>query len=216
MRLRNIAGSQEAVAASVMCINQPQEYKGRWLSLFPDCKSLALEIGCGKGRFAREMAAAHPDTAFVAMEMYSSVLYKAIRRLGEEECANLRFVCADAMLLTSFFAEDEVSRIYLNFSDPWPKERHARRRLTSADFLRRYDKVLKKDGVIEFKTDNVALFDWSLTQTPGTPFHVMLETHDLHADEELMQGNVMTEYEEKFSARGNPICKMVLKREQMQ
>ena len=214
MRLRNIAGAAEAVAASPMSIDKPEEMKGKWQTLFPGCKSLALEIGCGKGRFARQMAANHQETAFVAMEMYSSVLYKAIKRLGDEEPSNLRFVCADAMLLTSYFAEAEVDCIYLNFSDPWPKERHARRRLTSIDFLRRYDKVLKSGGIIEFKTDNIPLFDWSLTQVPGSPFQLVLMTHDLHADVELMQGNCMTEYEEKFSAKGNPICKMILRKKQ--
>ena len=126
---------------------------------------------------------------------------------------NLFFICMDATELPEVFAPEEVARIYLNFSDPWPKDRHAKRRLPSRQFLARYDQILKKDGTIEFKTDNRGLFDFALEEIEPAGWRLLMHTFDLHADGELMKDNIMTEYEEKFASKGNPICKMVIDRE---
>lgn len=214
MRLRNIPGAREAVAASPFCVSADPSMRGKWRSLFGEVCALHLEIGSGKGRFLIEQAKRRKECAFLGMERTSTVMYKALKKLGREEEApgNLRFVLADAMLLESLFAAGEVDRIYLNFSDPWPKERHAMRRLTGAAFLARYARVLARDGVIEVKTDNRALFDWSEEQVRAAGWRIEAMTHDLHADEHMRQNNVMTEYEERFSALGHPICKMIIRR----
>ena len=130
----------------------------------------------------------------------------------ETPLPNLVFIRMDAEEIDEVFAQEEVDRIYLNFSDPWPKDRHAKRRLPSREFLARYDRFLKKDGVLEFKTDNRALFDFALEELPFAGWKAEQVTFDLHHEEEMMEGNIMTEYEEKFSAMGNPICKYIIKR----
>ena len=155
-----------------------------------------------------DMAAAHPDINYLGIERYSSVLLRALQKMEETPMPNLRFICMDAADVTEVFAKDEVSRIYLNFSDPWPKDRHAKRRLTSQTFLGRYYKILKPEGHVEFKTDNKDLFQFSLEQAEPAGWHLDAFTWDLHHDETLNQGNVMTEYEAKFSAIGNPIYKL--------
>lgn len=127
---------------------------------------------------------------------------------------NLLFLRMDAENITEVFDTGEVERIYLNFSDPWPKDRHAKRRLPSAEFLKRYDRILEKDGVLEFKTDNKGLFDFALEEVPAAGWEALKISFDLHRDEEMGRDNVMTEYEEKFSALGNPIYKYVIKRQQ--
>ena len=164
-----------------------------------------------------DMARLHPNINYVGIEMYDSVLLRALQKMEELEetgqgLSNLVFVRMDARLLPEVFEEQEVAKIYLNFSDPWPKARHAKRRLTSREFLARYDKILKKGGVVEFKTDNRDLFRFSLEEVPAAGWTLAAHTFDLHKNEEMMQGNVMTEYEEKFSSMGNPICKMIIRR----
>ena len=144
--------------------------------------------------------------------MYSSVLLRALQKMELEPLPNLKFLCVDARLLPDIFEEGEVDHIYLNFSDPWPKDRHAKRRLPSRQFLVRFDKVLKKDGRISFKTDNRDLFDFALEELEPAGWKAEVVTYDLHADEVLCAGNVMTEYEEKFSSKGNPICKYIIYR----
>ena len=128
------------------------------------------------------------------------------------ELTNVRFICMDAMELPEVFCEEEVEKIYLNFSDPWPKARHARRRLTSTVFFEQYDKVLEKEGVVEFKTDNRLLFEFSLEQVEEAGWKLLAHTFDLHHDASMNVGNVMTEYEEKFSSMGNPIHKLIAAR----
>lgn len=130
----------------------------------------------------------------------------------EEIPKNLKFICMDATEIEDAFEKEEVSKIYLNFSDPWPKDRHAKRRLPSREFLKRYDAILKKDGNLEFKTDNRGLFDFAVSELKPAGWKAEVITYDLHADEKLMEGNVMTEYEEKFSSLGNPICKYIISR----
>lgn len=214
MRLRNITGSREVIAASAYVVpeeTQP-ECPGRWKEIFGNGKPLHIEIGMGKGKFIHTMAKAHPEINYVGIEKYSSVLLRAIQKMEQEELPNLKFLRMDAETIAEVFGEGEVDRIYLNFSDPWPKDRHAKRRLPSREFLARYDKILKKEGKLEFKTDNRALFDFAVEELEPAGWKADVITYDLHADENLMEGNVMTEYEEKFSAMGNPICKYIIRR----
>ena len=148
----------------------------------------------------------------MGIEKYSSVLLRAVQKMSQEELPNLKFLRMDAENITGVFGAGEVDRIYLNFSDPWPKDRHAKRRLPSREFLARYDTILKKGGRLEFKTDNRALFDFALEELEPAGWKAEVITYDLHSDEKLIQGNVMTEYEERFSAQGNPICKYIIYR----
>ena len=166
----------------------------------------------GKGRFLMTLAAQHPEFNYLGIEKYSSVLLRALQKMEEDPLPNLRFIRMDAEYITDVFAEGEIDRIYLNFSDPWPKDRHAKRRLPSRQFLERYDVILKKDGMIEFKTDNRDLFDFAVEEIGGTKWKIDAITYDLHHDEKMMEGNVMTEYEERFSSQGNPICKYIISR----
>ena len=212
MRLRNVKGSREAIADSIYTIKEPSRMKGRWKEYFNNTNPIHIEVGMGKGRFICEMAKTHPDINYIGIEKYSSVLLRAIQKMEEEPLPNLLFIRMDAENIDEVFGLDEVDRIYLNFSDPWPKDRHAKRRLPSKEFLARYDRFLKKDGVLEFKTDNRGLFDFAVEELPQAGWKLVKITYDLHHDEEMMQGNVMTEYEEKFSSIGNPICKYIINR----
>ncbi len=212
MRLRNVPGSREAIADNDMAINEPTELKGKWKEEFGNDNSIRIEIGMGKGKFITTLAMENPDINYIGIEKYSSVLIRAIERCEEIEVPNLRFIRMEAEYICDVFEKGEVDRIYLNFSDPWPKDRHAKRRLTSKQFFERYDVILKKDGIVEFKTDNDLLFQFSLEQVPEAGWELIEQTWDLHNDERLMQGNVMTEYESKFSQMGNPIHKLIAKR----
>ena len=212
MRLRNIPGADAAITESVYCIKSPETHKGHWQEVFPSQQPLHIEIGMGKGRFMMDLAAAHPDINYLGIERYSSVLLRALQKMEENPLPNLFFICMDAADVAEVFDHGEVDRIYLNFSDPWPKARHAKRRLTSREFLKRYEQVLKKEGTVEFKTDNRPLFDFAVEELPFAGWEAIVITYDLHHDEELVKGNIMTEYEEKFSAMGNPICKYIIHR----
>ena len=212
MRLRNVPGSREAIADNNMAINEPTELKGKWKEEFGNDNPIRIEIGMGKGKFITTLAMENPDINYIGIEKYSSVLIRAIERCEEIEVSNLRFIRMEAEYICDVFEKGEVDRIYLNFSDPWPKDRHAKRRLTSKQFFERYDVILKKDGIVEFKTDNDLLFQFSLEQVPEAGWELIEQTWDLHHDERLMQGNVMTEYESKFSQMGNPIHKLIAKR----
>lgn len=212
MRLKNVPGSREAIGESRFVIHEPEAQKGKWTEIFGNEKPIHIEIGMGKGRFLTGMAARHPEINYIGIEKYSSVLLRAIQKMEEDELPNVRFLRMDAEDLCNVFDKEEISRIYLNFSDPWPKDRHAKRRLPSRQFLARYDEILKKDGTLEFKTDNRILFDFALEELEPAGWKADVVTFDLHGDEALMQGNVMTEYEERFSSIGNPICKYVIRR----
>ena len=213
MRLRNVTGSREFIAENEYCIHNPEECKGNWREdIFHNANPLHLEIGMGKGEFLHTLATAHPQINYLGIEKYSSVLYRAIEKREQTEIDNLYFIRFDATELTTIFAPGEVDRIYLNFSDPWPKDRHAKRRLTSPQFLALYDEVLAPDGWIQFKTDNRALFDYSVEVVEASEkWHIEEITYDLHHSDQL-EGNVMTEYERKFTAIGNPICRFVIAR----
>ncbi len=208
MRLRNIKGSREMVAAHDYVVQEPELLKGKWNSLFGNDHPIHVEIGMGKGKFIMQLAAMNPQINYIGVEKYSSVLLRALEKRDEVELSNLYFIRFDAEYLNDIFAPNELSRIYLNFSDPWPKDRHAKRRLTSKEFLARYDKCLKKEGEVIFKTDNRLLFDFSLEEAKLAGWELKDVTFDLHHSE-FVEGNVMTEYEERFSALGNPIHKLI-------
>ena len=217
MRLRNIPGAQDAILDSPYVVQEPQTKKGHWAEVFEKKQPLHIEVGMGKGRFLMDLARLHPEINYIGIEMYDSVLLRALQKREELEqegvvYSNLYFMRVDARLLPEIFAQGEVDKIYLNFSDPWPKARHAKRRLTSREFLARYDQILVPDGKVEFKTDNKGLFEFSLEEVKETKWNLDTFTFDLHHNEDMVKGNVMTEYEEKFSLLGNPICKMVISR----
>jgi len=209
MRLRNIAGSRDVIAESEWVIQEPCSQKGKWTEVFGNDHSIRIEIGMGKGKFLHELAKENPEINYIGIEKYSSVLLRAIQKMETDPLPNLRFIRMDAEEISEVFAEEEIDRIYLNFSDPWPKKRHARRRLTSKEFLKRYDQILAKDGRVEFKTDNRDLFAFSLEEVAEAGWTLEASTWDLHHDETMNQGNVMTEYEAKFSSMGNPIHKLI-------
>lgn len=200
------------IGESEFVVHEPEMMKGKWREAFGNDHPVYVEIGMGKGRFLMDMARLYPEINFIGIEKYSSVLLRAVQKLEEEELPNVRLIRMDAEDLENVFAQGELDRIYLNFSDPWPKDRHAKRRLESRQFLARYDQILKKDGTIEFKTDNRALFDFALEEVEAAGWTLNEKTFDLHADARLNEGNVMTEYEERFSAQGNPICKYIISR----
>ena len=208
MRLKNVPGSREAIAASQYAVLYPEQQRGNWKELFGSDHPIQIEIGMGKGKFLTELAAAHPENHYVGIEKYSSVLVRAVQKQEELRLPNLRLIRMDAEALEEVFAPGEVDRIYLNFSDPWPKDRHAKRRLTSPAFLARYQRILAPGGTVEFKTDNQGLFSFSLEAVEECGWELLASTRDLHHSQ-LGQGNILTEYEERFSQQGNPICKLI-------
>ena len=215
MRLRNIPGADDVIRRHPIAVKESKEYKGKWNALFENENPIHIEIGMGKGQFILTLAKQNPQINYIGIERYSSVLLRALEKFDTEdfcELTNIRFICMDAMELPDVFESEEVEKIYLNFSDPWPKKRHARRRLTSTVFFAQYDKVLAKEGAVEFKTDNRPLFEFSLEQVEEAGWKLLGSTFDLHHDAAMNQGNVMTEYEEKFSAQGNPIHKLIATR----
>lgn len=212
MRLRNITGSREVIAANDYVIHEPIGMDNKWREVFGNDKPIRIEIGMGKGRFLMQLAKENPEVNYVGIEKYSSVLLRALQKMEEEPLDNVKFIRMDAEDIVSVFGKGEVDRIYLNFSDPWPKDRHAKRRLPSRQFLERYDQILKADGVIEFKTDNRDLFTFAEEEVKETKWKVDAITYDLHHDDKMNEGNIMTEYEEKFSSKGNPIYKYVISR----
>lgn len=218
MRLRNIPGAKDAILDSPYVVQEPSAHKGMWSEVFPARQPVHIEVGMGKGRFLMDMAQIHPEINYIGIEMYDSVLLRALQKREELEAVgkkleNLFFMRMDARLLPEVFEKGEVDRIYLNFSDPWPKARHAKRRLTSREFLERYDRILTREGRVEFKTDNRPLFEFSLEEAAASKWTLTAHTFDLHHTPAMMEGNVMTEYEEKFSSEGNPICKLIIQRQ---
>lgn len=214
MRLRHIKGCEQFIADSRFCFSGEEVLlkKGRWKEVYGNSQPLHIEIGMGKGQFIRSAAEKHKEINFLGIEKYQTVLMKALQRRErrEEEIgayANLYFACFDAKELCAVFEEGEVDKIYLNFSDPWPKERHASRRLTSPGFLGLYAKILKEGGSLEFKTDNADLFSYSLASISESGWEIVFKSFDLHREEKAKE-NIMSEYEEKFSQRGQKIHKL--------
>ena len=208
MRLRNVPGARETIIENQFSIQEPEQKKGKWAEVFGNDHPIHIEVGMGKGQFIIEMARRNPEVNYIGIEKYSSVLVRAVEKLEDFEQDNLRLIRMDAENIEEVFDKDEVDRIYLNFSDPWPKDRHVKRRLTSTRFLERYNNILTPEGRVMFKTDNKDLFDFSLEQVEEAGWILENHTYDLHHSE-YNEGNVMTEYEEKFSAKGNPICRLV-------
>lgn len=213
MRLRNVKGSQEKILENKYTIQTDgtdgSDYQGLWAKEhFHNDHPVHIEVGMGKGKFILEMARQNPHINYIGIEKYSSVLVRALDRREELLAENLLFLRMDAEDLDAYFAPGEVDKIYLNFSDPWPKDRHAKRRLTSIQFLERYGRILTEDGLLQFKTDNRALFDFSLEQLKEAGWILKECSFDLHKDGPAPD-NVMTEYEEKFYQKGNPICRLV-------
>lgn len=225
MRLRNIKGSRETIARSRYLIAEERReegssfkerfswsVKGKWNEVFGNDHPVRLEIGMGKGSFLMEQARCHPDINFVGVEKYSSVILRAVQKQDEEELPNIRLIRMEAENIEDVFAEGEVERIYLNFSDPWPKKSQAGRRLTSHQFLGRYEGILKHEGTLEFKTDNKELFDFSVEEAGSLDeWEICRLSEDLHNDPELAEGNIMTEYEQRWSSEGKKIYAMHLK-----
>jgi len=192
-------------------IQEPESKKGLWKpEIYKNDRPLYVEIGCGKGMFLSALAELHPEINYLGIEKFSSVLLRALQKRETMEVDNLLYLRFDAEELLNIFGPGEVDRIYLNFSDPWPKDRHHKRRLTSREFLARYSEILVPGGVVEFKTDNNKLFDFSLEELEAAGWELLLVTRDLHRSP-YNEGNVMTEYEERFSLLGNPINKLVMR-----
>lgn len=210
MRLRNVPGARDTIAESEFTIKDETSWKGKWKDVFQNNHPIHIEIGMGKGQFITTLAEKNPDINYVGIEKYSSVLVRAIEKQEEKHLPNLFFIRMEAENIGDVFEKGEVERIYLNFSDPWPKDRHAKRRLTSLQFLERYEQILVPKGHVIFKTDNRDLFDFSLEQEKLAPKWTLLNyTFDLHHSE-YVEGNIMTEYEARFVAKGNAICRMEL------
>lgn len=207
MRLKKVKDAKERVEASEYYVSTPSEYKGKWNEFFKNNNPIHIEIGMGKGNFVIGMAKAHKDINYIGIEMYDSVMVKAVEKLKQEEkpLKNLKLVLIDAMKIEEIF-ENEISRIYLNFSDPWPKAKHEKRRLTSKIFLEKYDKIFKGQKQIFQKTDNNDLFDFSMVSLVENGYELRNVTRDLHS--ENVSDNIMTEYEEKFSNAGIKINKL--------
>lgn len=214
MRLRNVRGSRETIAADECVLHDPEDQKaqkGHWHELFGNDHPIHIEVGMGKGQFIMTLAQQNPDINYIGIEKYSSVLVRALEKYHTYDADNIFFLRMDAEDIVDVFDQNEVDRIYLNFSDPWPKDRHAKRRLTSSQFMAVYDQILCPEGKVEFKTDNRGLFDYSLEAIPEAGWEIEMHTFDLHHSE-YAEGNVMTEYETKFSGEGKPICKLIASR----
>ena len=210
MRMRkrhNLSPRMEACGEYL--IDEPQEHRGLWLQEHPGCRHLQVELGCGKGRFTVETARANPDTLFLAIEKVPDAMILAMERAKAMGLQNVLFMDFDAANLSGIFAPGEVERIYLNFSDPWPKSRDAKFRLTAPGFLRLYADALPLGGQIHFKTDNTPLFDWSVEQFEAEGWALSELTHDLHKNGPV---GVMTDYEAKFVAEGLKINRLVATR----
>lgn len=184
-------------------IANPEQHKGKWSDVFDKNQPLHIEIGTGKGRFITGMAAANPDINYIGIELMDSVIVSALDKLIEVELPNVKLLNVNAADLENYFAKGDVARVYLNFSDPWPKSRHEKRRLTYDSFLRVYENILVDEGEIHFKTDNQGLFEYSLKSYSKYGLLLTYVSLDLHASD--FEGNIMTEYEEKFSSKGNRI-----------
>lgn len=210
MRLRNKPWAKEKIATYPQyVIPNPEQYKGRWRELFGNDHPIHIEIGTGKGQFITGMAKANPHINYIGIELYESVIVSALDKLIEHDLPNLRLLNINAKDLMNVFANGEVERIYLNFSDPWPKKRHEKRRLTYRSFLELYEQILVEEGEIHFKTDNQGLFEYSLVSFSQYGLMLTYVSLDLHRSDFV--GNIMTEYEEKFAAQGNRIYRCEVK-----
>ena len=209
MRLRKVKDASEKLKRddNKYYIENAKLLKGNWNNAFNNTNPIHIEIGCGKGQFMIALAKRHPDRNYVAIEKYDSVLLRTLEKAMEEDLDNLKLACMDANTISDYFQREEVSRIYLNFSDPWPKTCHAKRRLTSKLFLDQYREILKEDGEIFQKTDNRGLFEFSLESFNNNGFKLSHISLDLHKDTEKYPNNITTEFEDKWSKLG-PIYRL--------
>ncbi|WP_318507955.1 tRNA (guanosine(46)-N7)-methyltransferase TrmB [Bacillus sp. T3] len=210
MRLRNKPWAKDKLEQYPQyVITSPQLLKGEWNNAFELKQPLHIEIGTERGRFITEMAKANPHVNYLGIELQPSVIVTALERVIEADVTNLKLLNANAADVTEYFAKGEVDRVYLNFSDPWPKKRHEKRRLTYKTFLKQYEDILIDQGEIHFKTDNQGLFEYSLTSFSEYGLLLKWVSLDLHNSD--FEGNIMTEYEEKFSNKGNRIYRSEVK-----
>ncbi|HHW22516.1 MAG TPA: tRNA (guanosine(46)-N7)-methyltransferase TrmB [Clostridiaceae bacterium] len=207
MRLRNVPNAHEKLSESTNYIRDPQAYKGRWNEYFKNDNPIYMEIGSGKGQFIIRMASENPDINFIALEKSPVVLLQLIKKIPSDGLVNLAVISFDAEKLEEIFDSGEINRLYLNFSDPWPKKRHAKRRLTSPRFLEIYKNILKPGSLIEFKTDNRDFFEYSLEEFRSSGYNLLKATYDLY-NSDFLEGNIPTEYESKFHNMGVPINKL--------
>jgi tRNA (guanine-N7-)-methyltransferase len=210
MRFRNKPWAKDYIAENAFyCIPNPEEHKGEWAALFGNSNPIHIEVGTGKGTFITEMAKANPEINYIGIELFESVIVKALERAVEADIPNVKLLNVDAKKLSEIFDKGEVNLVYLNFSDPWPKGRHEKRRLTYKDFLDIYKTILVEQGEIHFKTDNRGLFEYSLMSFSSYGLLLKYVSLDLHNSD--YEGNIMTEYEEKFSSMGQPIYRCEVK-----
>ena len=202
-------GEERINACAELRISDPATMLSGLNGIFPNAQPIHMEIGCGKGKFACDMSKKYPDVNFIAVEKVPDVcciaLEKAMTQKDEREKDNIRFIIGDAKTLADNVPEHSLDCIYLNFSDPWPKKGHAKRRLTHRTFLEIYKKLLKPDGILKFKTDNAGLYDFSLEEFEAIGATIIWQTRDLHSSEKNAD-NIMTEYEKNFSEKGFSIC----------
>jgi tRNA (guanine-N7-)-methyltransferase len=204
MRLRNNKDAKGIITNSEYVINNPKDYKGKWNTVFNNKNKIYIEIGCGKGDFIIANAINHPENNYIAIEKYDTVLMYAVKKI-DKDIPNLRFIRIDSLEITDIF-EKEIDLIYLNFSDPWPKERHAKRRLTHERFLKLYDSIFKRSKTIFMKTDNIHLFEFSIESLSEYGYKLKNISLDLHNSD--IEENFMTEYEKKFSEMGTRINRL--------
>lgn len=207
MRRRNNLAPRMEACESVW-IHDPEALRGNWRSLMPDCRELRVEVGCGKGKFTVETAEAEPDVLLIAIERVQDALVLAMEAAIRKGLKNVFFVSLDAANIDQFFADDEIDLLYINFCDPWPRKKNAKRRLTFHTFLKSYQRVLRLNGEIHFKTDNAPLFEWSLGEFEACGLEICNLTRNLHENGPV---GIMTGYEEKFYALGTPInrCELI-------
>lgn len=208
MRHRNIKGAYEKLENHPRVADKPEEYKGKWKELFNNNNPIYIEIGMGKGQFISQHAKNNPDKNYIGFEKYSAVLAKGLEKIDRDNLNNIYVIREDAENILDFFEEGELEGLYLNFSDPWPKDRHSKRRLTHSNFLEKYKKILKKGSFVEIKTDNNKLFEFSIEQLEQENFSIDKSTRDLY-NSPMLEGNIPTEYEEKFNAQNISINKLV-------
>lgn len=210
MRLKNVKGANEIIIKGLYYVEDPYINKGNWNKVFNNDNPIYIEIGIGKGKFIVENAIKYPNINFIGIEKYDSVLVRAIQKSNELELNNLKLVRMDAKRIEEVF-DHEIDRIYLNFSDPWPKDRHYKRRLTSYVFLDKYEHIFKNNKYIIMKTDNIDLFNFSLESLTNHGYNIEFMTNDLHSLNNV--DNIMTEYEEKFSNKGIKINKLIARKD---
>ena len=207
MRLKNVKGANEIIIKGKYYIDNPEDNIGSWQKIFKNNNPIHIEIGMGKGDFIIENALANPNINYIGIEKYDSVIVRAIQKSNELEIDNLKIIRTDALNIDKIFNK-EIEVIYLNFSDPWPKERHAKRRLTSNVFLEKYDIIFKNNPKIIMKTDNIDLFNYSIETLKEHNYNITYITNDLHK-EKNNDNNIMTEYEKRFVSRGIKINKLI-------